>query len=133
MKYYLAKTEPEEYSIDMLEKEGKTIWNGVKNPLAQKFIKESNIEDLVFIYHTGKEKSIVGLGKVVSNSYRDENNLYVVDIAFYKRFPKKVELSLIKTLPEFKDFFLVKIPRLSFMEVPENLVKKIFELAGLDV
>ncbi len=133
MKYYLAKTEPEEYSIDMLEKEGKTVWNGVKNPLAQKFIKETKIGDLVFIYHTGKEKAIVGLGKIVSNPYKDENNLYVVDVAFYKNFSKKVEFSLIKTLPEFKDFYLVKIPRLSFMEVPEKLAKKFFELASLDI
>ncbi len=133
MKYYLAKTEPQEYSIDMLEKEGKTVWNGVKNPLAQKFIKETRIGDLVFIYHTGKEKAIVGLGKIISNPYKDENNLYVVDIEFYKKFPKKVEFSLIKTLPEFKGFYLVKIPRLSFMEVPENLGRKILELAGLDI
>ena len=100
-KYYLAKTEPEEYSYDMLEKEGKTVWNGVKNPLAQKFIKQMKKGDLVFIYHTGKEKAIVGIGKVVSEPYQDENGLYVVDIQPYKRLNKKLTLSEIKKMKEF--------------------------------
>jgi predicted RNA-binding protein with PUA-like domain len=127
-KYYLAKTEPEEYSYDMLEKEGKTVWNGVKNPLAQKFIKQMKKGDLVFIYHTGKEKAIVGIGKVVSEPYQGENGLYVVDIQPYKRLNKKLTLSEIKKMKEFQDFYLVKMPRLSVMEVPDDLAKLILKL-----
>ncbi|WP_297889641.1 EVE domain-containing protein [Sulfurihydrogenibium sp.] len=124
--YYLLKTESQEYSYDDLEKEGKTVWNGVKNPLAQKFIKEMKIKDKVFIYHSGKEKAIVGLGEVISNPYLDENNLYVVDIKPLKRL-KPLTLKEIKSMPEFKDFYLVKMPRLSVMKIPENLVKLILE------
>ncbi|MGC8868699.1 MAG: EVE domain-containing protein [Sulfurihydrogenibium sp.] len=125
-KYYLLKTEPTEYSYDDLEREGKTVWNGVKNPLAQKFIKSMKVGDKVFIYHTGNEKAIVGLGEVVSQPYLDENNLYVVDVKPIKRL-KPLTLKEIKSMPEFKDFYLVKMPRLSVMEVPENLVKLILE------
>jgi len=127
-RYYLAKTEPEEYSYDMLEKEGETVWNGVKNPLAQKFIKQMKKDDLVFIYHTGKEKAIVGIGKVVSEPYQDENGLYVVDIQPYKRLNKKLTLSEIKKMREFQDFYLVKMPRLSVMEVPDDLANLILKL-----
>jgi len=127
-RYYLAKTEPEEYSYDMLEKEGKTVWNGVKNPLAQKFIKQMKKGDLVFIYHTGKEKAIVGIGKVVSEPYQGENGLYVVDIQPYKRLNKKLTLSEIKKMKEFQDFYLVKMPRLSVMEVPDDLANLILKL-----
>ncbi len=124
--YYLLKTEPTEYSFNNLEKEGKTVWNGVKNPLAQKFIKEMKKSDKVFIYHSGKEKAIVGLGEVISNPYLDENNLYVVDVKPLKRL-KPLTLKEIKSIPEFKDFYLVKMPRLSVMPIPENLVKLILD------
>jgi predicted RNA-binding protein with PUA-like domain len=127
-RYYLAKTEPEEYSYDMLEKEGKTVWNGVKNPLAQKFIKQTKKGDLIFIYHTGKEKAIVGIGKIVSEPYQDESGLYVVDIQPYKRLNKKLTLSEIKKMKEFQDFYLVKMPRLSVMEVPDDLANLILKL-----
>jgi predicted RNA-binding protein with PUA-like domain len=124
--YYLLKTEPTEYSFNNLEKEGKTVWNGVKNPLAQKFIKEMKKSDKVFIYHSGKEKAIVGLGEVISNPYLDENNLYVVDVKPLKRL-KPLTLKEIKSIPEFKDFYLVKMTRLSVMPIPENLVKLILD------
>lgn len=124
--YYLLKTEPSEYSYDDLEKEGRTVWNGVKNPLAQKFIKSMKPKDKVFIYHSGKEKAIVGLGEVISEPYLDENNLYVVDIKPLKRL-KLLTLKEIKSITDFKDFYLVKMPRLSVMPVPENLVKLILE------
>lgn len=128
MRYYLLKTEPSEYSYDDLIKEGKTIWDGVKNKFALKFIKQMEIDDLAFIYHTGKEKQIVGLAKVVSKPYLDKNDLPVVDVEPVRKFNKPLKLSEIKKIDDFKDFYLVKMPRLSVMEVPENLANKIFSL-----
>jgi predicted RNA-binding protein with PUA-like domain len=127
-KYYLLKTEPTEYSYDDLEREGKTVWDGVKNNFALKFIKQMKPKDLAFIYHTGKEKQIVGLAEVISNPYEDKNGLFVVDIKPLRKFKKPLTLKQIKEIPEFKDFYLVKMPRLSVMEVPEELAKKILEM-----
>jgi Uncharacterized conserved protein len=128
MKYFLLKTEPSSYSYDMLEKEGKTVWDGVKNPLAQKFIKSAKPEDMAYIYHTGDEKAIVGLAKIVSSAYQDPSGLFVFDIVPVRRLKRKISLSEIKSIDAFKDFYLVKMPRLSVMEVTEHLVKVIENL-----
>ncbi|MEJ5172435.1 MAG: EVE domain-containing protein [Hydrogenothermaceae bacterium] len=127
---FLFKTEPEEYSFDRLVDEGRTVWNGVKNPLAQKFLKSVKKDDLIFIYHTGKEKQIVGLAKAVSEPYIYEDGLYVVDVVPVKKFNKFLKLSDIKKMPEFKDFYLVKMPRLSVMPVSEDLAKIILKLTS---
>lgn len=123
MKYFLLKTEPESYSYDMLEKEGKTVWDGVKNPLAQKFMKSAKIGDIAYIYHTGNEKALVGLSEIISDPYEDKNGLTVFDIKPLRRLKRPITLSEIKSLEAFKDFYLVKIPRLSVMEIPNNLVE----------
>ncbi len=127
-KYYLLKTEPIEYSYNDLEKEGKTVWDGVKNKFALKFVKQMKPGDLAFIYHTGKEKQIVGLAEVISEPYEDKNGLPVVDVKPVRKFSKPLTLKEIKSMDDFKDFYLVKMPRLSVMELPENLAKKILEL-----
>ncbi len=128
MKYFLLKTEPSSYSYDMLEKEGKTIWDGVKNSLAQKFMSQAKPEDLAYIYHTGNEKAIVGLSKIASEPYKDSSGLFVFDIVPVRRLKRVISLSELKSIDAFKDFYLVKIPRLSVMEIPQNLVKIIQEL-----
>ncbi|MEZ0323751.1 MAG: EVE domain-containing protein [Hydrogenothermaceae bacterium] len=130
MAYFLFKTEPQEYSFDVLEKEGKTVWNGVKNPLAQKFLKSVKEGNLIFIYHTGKEKQIVGLAKAISEPYIYEDGLYVVDVAPVKKFKKFIKLSDIKKMPDFKDFYLVKMPRLSVMPVSDELANIILKLTS---
>jgi predicted RNA-binding protein with PUA-like domain len=128
MKYFILKTEPSSYSYDMLEKEGKTVWDGVKNPLAQKFIKSVEPGDMAYIYHTGDEKAIVALAKIVSLPYQDSSGLFVFDVVPVRRLKRKITLSEIKSNEAFKDFYLVKMPRLSVMEVPEHLVKVIESL-----
>ncbi len=128
MKYFLLKTEPSAYSYDMLEKEGKTVWDGVKNPLAQKFIKSAKPGDMAYIYHTGDEKAIVGLAKIVSEPYQDASGLFVFDVVPIRRLKRKITLAEIKSNEAFKDFYLVRMPRLSVMEVPEDLVKVIDNL-----
>ncbi len=123
MKYFILKTEPESYSYDMLEKDSKTIWDGVKNPLAQKFMRSANVGDMAYIYHTGNQKAIVGFAKIISNPYEDKDGLIVFDVAPVRRLKREIPLKEIKSIEAFKDFYLVKMPRLSVMEIPEYLVK----------
>lgn len=127
--YFLFKTEPEEFSFDDLVREGKTVWNGVKNPLAQKFIKSVKFADKVFIYHTGKEKQIVGLAEVISEPYQYNDGYYVVDLTPIRKFKNPVKLKEIKNKDEFKNHYIVRMPRLSVMPVDDELAKIILTLA----
>lgn len=126
--YFIFKTEPDEFSFTDLEEEGRTVWNGVKNPLAQKFIKSAQPGDKVFIYHTAKEKKIVGLAEVVTQPYIYTDGLYVVDIVPVRRFTKTLSLGEIKSIEEFKDHYIVKMPRLSVMPVEDRLASLILSL-----
>lgn len=126
--YFLFKTEPEEFSFDDLLRDGKTIWDGVKNPLAQKFIKSAKVGDKVFIYHTGKEKQIVGLAEIISQPYLYNDNYYALDIKYNKKFKRTLKLSQIKGMEEFKNHYIVKMPRLSVMPIDEKLAEIILSI-----
>jgi predicted RNA-binding protein with PUA-like domain len=132
--YWLLKTEPDEYSYDDLEKDGKTIWDGVSNNLALKYLRQIRQGDLAFIYHTGNEKALVGIAEIVSDPYpdpsRQDHRFVVVDVKPRERLPRSVPLAEIKNRPEFADFELVKLPRLSVMPVTEVQWKQLVSLAG---
>jgi len=68
---WLFKEEPDHYSYDALARDRKTVWSGVRNPLAQKHLRSVRKGDLIFYYHTGKEKAVVGLARAVSDPYPD--------------------------------------------------------------
>jgi predicted RNA-binding protein with PUA-like domain len=124
MKYFLAKTDPETYSIDQLEKEKKTVWDGVTNPQAVRAIREMHPGDRVLIYHSGGESAILGLAKVVSEARPDPKNpkSAVVDLEFLRRIDPPVTLAQIKQAHLFDDWALVRQGRLSTMSVPEKFV-----------
>jgi predicted RNA-binding protein with PUA-like domain len=121
--YWLLKTEPGTYSFEDLEREGRAVWDGVTNNLALKHIRGMKKGDQAFIYHTGDEKSVVGLAEVVSDPYPDpkssDTRLAVVDLQAGRKLPKPVSLSEIKSKPAFADFPLVLLPRLSVVPVTE--------------
>jgi predicted RNA-binding protein with PUA-like domain len=125
MKYFLAKTDPETYSIDQLEKEKKTVWDGVKNPQAVRAIREMRPSDKVFIYHSGGLSAIVGLARVVSEPRPDPKNpkSAVVDLEFLGRIEPPVSLAEIKQSKLFDDWALVRQGRLSTMAAPESFVE----------
>lgn len=135
MNYWLLKSDPDDYSYDDLAKDGKTVWDGVTNNLALQNLRKIKTGDLLLIYHTGEEKAIVGLAVAASNPYPDQNGnnerLTVIDIKAKKRVKCPVTLSEIKQMPEFADFPLVRLPRLSVMSMSEEEYKRLIELAGL--
>ena len=132
--YWLLKTEPNTYSYDDLARDGKTTWDGVTNALALKHLRSMSKGDLVFIYHTGDEKQVVGLAEVTSNPYRDpkykDEKLAVVDIKPRERLNRPVTLSEIKADKEFAQFELVRMSRLSVMPVAERHRQSIILLAN---
>ena len=121
MSYWLLKTEPSTYSIGDLEREKKAVWDGVSNPLALKHIRGMKKGDLAFVYHSGAEKSIVGIADISSDPYPDpkqkDPKLVVMEIKFAERLRQPVSLAAIKTRKEFADFALVRMSRLSVMPV----------------
>lgn len=125
MRYFLAKTEPGVYSIENLQDDGRTTWDGVTNAQAVRAIREMRTGDRVFIYHSGGVSAIVGLAAVVADARDDPKNpkSAVVDLAFHARLEPPTSLSEIKKSALFDDWALVRQSRLSTMEAPEKFVK----------
>ena len=131
MKYWLLKTEPEEWSWQQQVKAGikGAEWNGVRNFQAAKNLKNMKIGDKCFFYHTGKTKSIIGIVKVIKKAFWDKSDKTkkFVSVAVKALYPLKREVSLqeIKKNKDFRDFSLVKQSRLSVMKVNLKYWKKI--------
>src|SRR4051794_9886908 len=124
MSYFLAKSEPATYSIDDLERDKRTTWDGVTNAQAVRAIRSMRPGDRVFIYHSGGVSAIVGLATVRSEPRDDPKNpkSAVVDLEFAAHIDPPVTLAEVKENPQFADWSLVRQSRLSTMAVPENFV-----------
>jgi predicted RNA-binding protein with PUA-like domain len=125
MNYFLAKTDQDTYSIDQLEREHKTTWDGVTNPQAVRAIKEMRPGDRVFIYHSGGGSAVVGMATVRSEPAADPRNpkSAVVELEFLCRIDPPVTLKEIKESKKFEDWALVRQGRLSTMKAPEKFVE----------
>lgn len=125
MSYFLAKTDPETYSIDDLERERRTAWDGVTNPQAVKTIRSMQPGDRVFVYHSGGVSGIVGLATVKSAARDDPKNpkSAIVDLEFAGRLDHPVTLAEIKQAGRFADWALVRQGRLSTMPAPPEFVE----------
>ena len=121
---WLFKTEPTVYSFQQLEKDKKTIWDGVKNNLALKNLKDIQKGDTILIYHTGDEKAAVGIARALTGAYPDPSKkdpkLLVVDIETVKPLSRPVTLAEVKANPKLSKFDLVRLPRLSIMQVTDE-------------
>jgi predicted RNA-binding protein with PUA-like domain len=125
MNYFLAKTDPDTYSIDDLEREKKTVWDGVTNAQAVRTIKEMRPGDRVFLYHSGGVSGVVGLALVRSEGRPDPKNpkSAVADFEFLGRIEPTVTLKEIKDSKQFEDWALVRQGRLSTMVAPATFVE----------
>src|SRR6187401_1551167 len=111
MAQWLLKEEPEHYGYDQLERDRKTVWAGVRNPLAQKHLRSIRKGDRIFYYHTGKEKAVVATAKAATDAYPDPDDdsekMFVVDLIPERKLPRPVTLAEIKAKPTFATFPLV--------------------------
>jgi predicted RNA-binding protein with PUA-like domain len=131
MNYWLVKTEPETFSWDDLARDKKTVWDGVRNFQARSNLKSMKKDDTVFIYHTGDEKAIIGLAKIVKEAYPDPNDKdwVVVEISADKKLKKPVPLAQVKSTKKLGNMVLVKASRLSVQPVREDEFALIMELS----
>jgi predicted RNA-binding protein with PUA-like domain len=129
---WLFKTEPSEYSYDDLERETKAVWDGVTNSLALKHLREVRMGDEILIYHSVDEKAIIGLAQAVSDPYpnprEDDDKLIVINLKPKRRLVRPLTLSEIKVIEEFKEFDLLRLPRLSVMPIPDNYWDRLQDL-----
>jgi predicted RNA-binding protein with PUA-like domain len=118
---WLVKEEPSNYNFAQFRKDGRTVWSGVKNPVAQRHLRAMTPGDRVFYYHTGDEKAIVGTARVAGAPYRDpkQPGFHAVDLECDAPLPAPVTLKAVKADPRFADFALTRIPRLSVMPVTD--------------
>jgi len=121
---WLFKTEPSVYSYQQLEKDKKTVWDGVGNNLALKNLKDIKKGEQVFIYHTGDEKAAVGVARALGSAYpdpeKDDPKMLVVDIEPVRALKRPVTLAEVKAHPKLKNFDLVRNSRLSIMKVSDE-------------
>ena len=122
--YFLAKTDPETYPVEQLERDGRTVWDGVRNPQALRAIRDMKPGDRVFLYHSMGDAAIVGLADVIAGGRDDPHNqkLAVADFQFRGRIHPPVTLREIKESHLFDDWALVRQSRLSTMRAPDPFV-----------
>ena len=138
MKYWLLKTEPDEWSWKDQVKESKrgAIWDGVRNFQARNNLKGMGINDLCFFYHTGKEKKIVGIVKVIKKYFGDKNdttgNFGSIMVRSYKKFKLPVTLKDIKKHRFLMHLSLVKQSRLSVMSIDSKSWKIICKMGKIN-
>ncbi len=134
MAYWLVKSEPFKYSWEQFEKDKQTFWDGVRNYAARNHLRSMKKGDLVLFYHSNEGLEIVGIAKVVKESYQDpttdEDAWVVVDLQAHKKLKKPVSLADMKKDKRLSNMALIRIGRLSVQPVTDEEWKVIMEMAG---
>jgi predicted RNA-binding protein with PUA-like domain len=137
MSYWLVKSEPEAYAWSQLVKDRVTAWTGVRNFAARNNLRAMKSGDAVFFYHSGEEKSVVGLAQVVKEAYPDptatEGDWSCVDLAPEKALAKPVTLAAIKADKILKEMVLVRQSRLSVSPVTSEQFERLLQLAKTNI
>ena len=132
--HWLVKQEPEDYSWDDLVRDGQTQWTGVRNFQARNNLKQMTLGDKVFFYHSGKEKSVVGIAEVAKAAYpdptADDPSWIAVDIKPVKRLPRPATLADIKANKRLTDLLLVRQSRLSVMPLTKEEFETIVKMGS---
>jgi predicted RNA-binding protein with PUA-like domain len=134
MNYWLVKSEPNDYSITDLIRDKTTNWDGVRNYQARNFLKQMKVGDLVFIYHSVKERNIVGIAQVTQEYFLDPTDstgrFVAVKVKFAEKLKTPVNLSDLKADPKMHGLLLLKQSRLSVMPVTKAQWEHILKLGG---
>lgn len=134
MQYWLVKSDPEEYSFADLERENVTAWTGVRNYQARNYLRQMRTGDIVVVYHSGKERAVVGIARVSSAAYPDptavdDTQWECVDLQYERWLERPVTLDIIKQTPALKSMQLLKQARLSVMPLRAEEYYALLELA----
>lgn len=137
MAYWILKTEPEEYSFEMLERDGKTAWTGVRNFQARNNLREMKKGDIVFVYHSGEEKMIVGIGKVTKEAFPDETatsgDWSAIEVEALKACQRTVTLDEMRNTHGLSVMPLVSQSRLSVCPMTDAQAAMVMKIAKTEV
>jgi predicted RNA-binding protein with PUA-like domain len=130
---WLLKTEPTAYSWAQLERDGRTVWDGVKNALALRHLAAVETGDEALVYHTGDEKAAIGVAEVVRGAYPDpkqkDARLVVIDLKPLRVLARPVRLADMRANSKLAGFDVLRLPRLSVMPVSAAYWAAIMEMA----
>ena len=133
MSYWLFKEEPDHYSFADLERDGETLWTGVRNALARQNLSKIKRGERIFYYHTGKEKAVVGEIQAINDPMQDPNDAdpkaVAVKVKPVRRLPRPVTLKEIKEDPKLAQWELVRMSRLSVMPVSDAQWRRVLEMS----
>ena len=130
MNFWLVKQEPETYSFDDFMKDGKTDWTGVRNYQARNNLREMKAGDKVLFYHSGAEKSVVGIAEVSREEFADptDEKWIAVEIKPVRKLVKPITLGRIKTKKSLENIALVKQSRLSVLPLTKSEFETILKM-----
>lgn len=133
MNYFLVKSEPETYSWAQFEKDGKTMWEGVRNYAARIHLRAMQNGDQVLFYHSGEDKCVMGIAKVVKTAYQDpttKEDWSVVDLIPHAALKRSVPLSAVKAEKKLQQIYLVRQGRLSVMPLGKSEFELIVKMGS---
>lgn len=134
MNYWLVKSEPSVYSFAQLVADKRTVWDGVRNHLAKRYLSEMQKGDIVLYYHSNEERAVVGIATVAKEAFpdasADDPRWLAVELAPKKALNNPVPLSTLKSTPELASMILVKQGRLSVTPVTKEEFEKILEISA---
>lgn len=131
--FWLLKVEPSDYAFAQLRSDKSTVWNGIRNAQAQKYLREMKLNDLALYYHTEKEKSIVGIVKISKEFYcLDDPKFGMVDVEYVRELKKPVTLIEIKETEKLKSMTILKQPRLSVSPITVDQWNCVLKLSETD-
>jgi len=134
MACFLVKTEPSTYSFADLLRDKRSVWDGIRNPVALRHLATVKKGDTIVVYHTGDEKQAVGLAMAASEAYPDpklgDAKRLVIDLEAKRALPKPVTLAQVKADPMLKANDLARLPRLSVIPFTEAQLERLLKLAG---
>lgn len=132
--HWLVKSEPNTYSYADLERDGKTVWDGVRNNAAALHLKAMKAGDEVLFYHSQEGKAVVGVAKVVKEAFPDASDatgrFVAVELAPVRKLPRDVGLAQMKAEPALADMVMLRQGRLSVSPVTEAEWAAIHKMAG---
>ncbi|MCS7171969.1 MAG: EVE domain-containing protein [Armatimonadetes bacterium] len=133
MAYWLLKSEPETWSWEDQLRAGVEVWDGVRNPQAQRHLRSMRRGDLAFFYHTGTERRVVGIVEVVREAYPDPSDpgRVVVEVRAVRPLARPVTLAQIRADPQLQHLLLLRQPRLSVIPVDPVSWSRICAMGGL--
>ena len=134
MAYWLVKSEPNKYAFADLQRDGKTVWDGVRNFAAASHLKAMKTGDEVLYYHSQEGLEVVGVAKVVREAFPDASDptgrFVAVEIAPVRALPKPVTLAQMKATPDLAALEMIRQGRLSVSPVRPEEWKAILKMAG---